>query len=201
MDAFSQTRDTQTLYFPSAVRTPRLDLVVKTAADPKAVLGDLRRTLRAAWPDVSLDQVRPLSDALELRYAGEPRSVVVLMGLLAALALVLTLAGIYGVLSRQVQERRKEMGIRLALGGGGSRVAALVVRQAMTVVATGLLLGVGGGFALGLTLRSQLYEVKPEDVRIHLVALLLLAAAALLACVVPAVRAASVDPAKVLREE
>jgi putative ABC transport system permease protein len=123
------------------------------------------------------------------------------MGVLAALAILLTLAGIYGVLSRQVQERRREMGIRLALGGSASRVAALIVRQGMTVVAAGLLAGIGGAIALGRALRSQLYEVKPEDPAIHLAGLLFLAVAALVACVIPAVRAASVDPVRVLREQ
>ena len=201
MDSVRQSGRYQTSYTPDITEVPRLDLVVKASGSPKVLLPQLRQILRAQWPNASLDQVRSLRAALELAYAAEPRRSAVLMGILAALALVLTLAGIYGVLSRQVLERRKEMGIRLALGELASRIVTRVVRQAMLVVGVGLVAGTCGALGLGDALRSQLYEVKPDDPGIHLIAVLVLAGAALLACLVPALRAASLDPARVLREE
>jgi ABC-type antimicrobial peptide transport system permease subunit len=149
---------------------------------------------------VSLDKVMTLTDAMDLQTATTTNGTA-LMGILAALAVALTLAGIYGVLTRQVQERRKEMGIRLALGGRRGQITRLVVGQAMAVVGIGLVAGVGAALALGRVLQNQLYQVRPHEPRIHLAAILTLAAAALLACLIPAVRAASADPARVLRED
>ena len=201
MDSVRQSGSYQTCYWPQATRISRQDLVVKASGNPKVLMPELRQILRAQWPNASLDRTRLLTEALELAYAAEPRRSTVLMGILAALALVLTLAGIYGVLSRQVLERRKEIGIRLALGERASAIVGRVVRQAMFVVGLGLVAGTCGALALGSVLRSQLYQVKPDDPRIHVIAVLVLASAALLACLFPALRAASLDPARVLREE
>jgi putative ABC transport system permease protein len=177
-----------------------VDLVVKAPGATRALLPELRRILRAQWPDTSLDRVQTLEVALEQGTAGNSTQVA-LMGLLAALAFVLTVAGIYGVLSRQVDGRRREMGIRLALGGSGSRVTALVVRQGMTVVALGLVAGLGGAVAMGHVLRNQLFQIQPTDPRSLFLAMLLLAVAAFLASLVPALRAARVDPVVALRNE
>lgn len=201
MDSVRQSGRYQTSYLPDITQVPRLDLVVKTSGNPRVLLPEVRRILCAQWSNASLDQVKPLTEALELAFAAEPRRATVLMGILAALALVLTLAGIYGVLNRQVLERRKEMGIRLALGERATGIVSRVVREAMLVVGMGLVAGACGALALGSVLRSQLYQVRPDDPRIHLIAVLVLAGAALLACLVPALRAASLDPARVLREE
>jgi putative ABC transport system permease protein len=93
------------------------------------------------------------------------------------------------------------MGIRLALGEQASGIVSRVVREAMLVVGLGLVAGACGALALGGVLRSLLYQVEPDDPRIHLIAVLVLAGAALVACLVPALRAASLDPARVLRED
>jgi predicted permease len=190
----------QTVYWPGASDVPRVDLVVKAPGATRALMPELRRILRAQWPDTSLDRVQTLEVALEQGTAGNSTQVA-LMGLLAALAFVLTVAGIYGVLSRQVDGRRREMGIRLALGGSGSRVTALVVRQGMTVVALGLVAGLGGAVAMGHVLRNQLFQIQPTDPRSLFLAMLLLAVAAFLASLVPALRAARVDPVVALRNE
>ena len=93
------------------------------------------------------------------------------------------------------------MGIRLALGESAFGIVSRVVRQAMFVVGLGLVAGICGALALGGVLRSQLYQVKPDDPRIHLIAVLVMAGAALLACLIPALRATSLDPARILHEE
>jgi len=197
---FRQPGKNQTLYFPGATNISRVDLVVKVNGNPRALLQDLRRVLRAQWPDTSLDRVRLLSEALSQGNESETTQVM-LMGLLAILALVLTVAGIYGVLSRQVERRRREMGIRLALGGVGREIVSLVVSQAMRVVGIGLIVGVGGSLGMGRVLRNQLFQVSPSDPYSIVPALLLLAVASLLTCLIPALRAASVDPIVALREE
>lgn len=190
----------QTLYLPGATNISRLDLVVKVRGNPEAFLPDLRRALRAQWPDASLDRVRLLAEALDQGNEAEATQVV-LMGLLAALALLLTVTGIYGVIGRQVEGRRREIGVRLALGGVGRHIVALVVSQAMRVVGIGLLVGVGGSLAMGRVLQNQLFQVGPSDPGSLVPALLLLALASFLACLIPALRAATVDPIVVLREE
>ena len=197
---FRRPGKNQTLYFPGATNISRLDLVVKVNGNPRALLPDLRRVLRAQWPDTSLDRVQLLSEALSQGNESEATQVM-LMGLLAVLALLLTVAGIYGVLSRQVERRRREMGIRLALGGVGREIVFLVASQAMRVVGIGLIAGVGGSLAMGRVLRSQLFQVSPSDPYSLVSALLLLAVASLLTCLVPAVRAAAVDRVVTLREE
>ena len=190
----------QTLYLPGASNMSRLDLVVKVNGDPRALLPDVRRLLRAQWPGASLDRVRPLTEALNQGHEAEATQVM-LMGLLAALAFLLTVAGVYGVLSRQIERRRREMGIRLALGGAGREIVFLVVSQAMWAVGFGLLVGVGGSLAVGQMLRNQLFQVSPSDPYSLIPALLLLALSALGTCLIPAVRAARVDPIVVLRDE
>jgi predicted permease len=200
MDAIRQEGHTQTIYVPTATNNSRLDLVVHAPGAVKALLPDVRRLLRAEWPDVSLDQVRPLREALKEGTASDATQVV-LMGLLAALALLLTVAGLYGALSRLVESRRREMGIRLALGGRGSQVAWLVLRQAMTVVGVGLAVGLAGAIGVGHVLRNQLFGIQPLDPVSHASALLLLAATALLASAIPALRASTTEPFEALREQ
>ena len=199
MDDIRQEGNTQTLYFPS-IGESSLDLVIKAAGGVDTLLPAVRGVLRAEWPDVSLDQVRPLSAALERGTAAEATQVV-LVGLLAALALLLTVAGIYGVLSGQVTSRRKEMGIRLALGGQPGQILGLVLRQAMVVVGLGLVLGFGGAIGLGHAIRSQLFRITPLDAPSHLSMLLLLAAFAWMAAFLPARRASRIDPCETLRDQ
>ena len=201
MDSITQAGSTQTVYLPgvpSVTASNRLDLVVNAGGTAKALLPELRRLLRAQWPDASLDRVGPLPEALEEGTAANATQVV-LMGLLAALALLLTAAGIYSVLSRQVESRRQEMGIRLALGGQGFQIVALVLRQAMAVVGFGLVVGLGGAIAMGHIIRSQLFQVQPLDLSSHASALALLTASAFLACLVPALRASRTEPSETLR--
>lgn len=200
MDAIRQEGHTQTMYLPTATASSRLDLVVHAPGAVKALLPEVRRLLRAEWPDVSLDQIRPLSEALNEGTVSDATQAV-LMGLLAALALLLTVAGIYGALSRQVESRRREMGIRVALGGRASQVACLVLRQAMAVVGVGLVVGLVGAIGLGHVMRNQLFGIQPLDPVSHVSALLLLTVTALLAAAIPALRASRTEPFGTLREQ
>ena len=123
-----------------------------------------------------------------------------LLALFAALALVLAVVGTYGVLSYGVMQRRKEIGIRMALGARPGSVLGMVLREAGGVVAVGLAAGLLGAFALTRLMRGLLYEVSAMDVATYTVVAAILAAAAIVASLVPARQAASVDPVSAIRE-
>ena len=125
----------------------------------------------------------------------------VLAAIFGALALLLALTGIYGVLNYQVSRRMPEMGIRMALGATAHNVLALVLREAFGVAITGALIGLLGSQAVAYLLVSLLYGISPSDPTSYAVAFLLLTAAALLGCWRPAWRAASASPAETIREE
>jgi len=125
----------------------------------------------------------------------------ILLGIFAAAALLLASVGIYGVMSYVTSERTHEMGIRMALGARGDQVLRLVVRQGMTRVAIGILLGLALSVALGRYLASELYGVTPLDPPTFIIGPLCLVAAAILANVIPARRATVVDPVETLRAE
>jgi putative ABC transport system permease protein len=124
-----------------------------------------------------------------------------LLGLFSGVALVLASVGIYGVMAYAVAQRTREIGIRMALGAGRSEVMKLIVRQAILLVAGGLVLGLTGAKALTRYLSSELWEVTPTDpVTLGAVSVLLVSVA-VIACMVPALRAIRVDPTIALRYE
>ncbi len=124
-----------------------------------------------------------------------------LLGLFAAIALLLAAVGIYGVMSYTVAQRTREVGVRIALGSGRARVVRLVVRQGMLPAVVGLMLGTTLALAVSGLLRSQLFEIGPADPQTFLGVFVLIAAVSLLACYLPARRAARIDPVRCLRHE
>jgi ABC-type antimicrobial peptide transport system permease subunit len=124
-----------------------------------------------------------------------------LLGIFAALALVLAAVGTYGVLSYLVTERQREIGIRMALGANRGNVLSLVLRQGLSTTVIGLVLGTAGALALTRLARSLLFEVKPTDPLTFVAVAAVITLVALFACVVPARRATKVDPIVALREE
>jgi putative ABC transport system permease protein len=135
-------------------------------------------------------------DTLALR-----RFTILLLAALAAVALVLALAGIYGVLSYAVSQRRSEMGVRIALGASRTSVLGLIVVQGMRPVLIGLVAGVVGALWLSRVMASLLFDMTAADWPTYVAVALLLAVAAVLACYVPARAALSVDVTATLREE
>jgi putative ABC transport system permease protein len=144
--------------------------------------------------------VEPLHITLS-RSIGQRRFTMLLLGLFAAVALVLAAVGIHGVLSYAVSQRRREIGIRMALGARSADLIGLVMRQGLTLAALGLACGLAGAFALTRFLSTQLFGVTPTDPGTFASVAIVLFLVALAATVAPARRAASVDPIVSLRSE
>jgi putative ABC transport system permease protein len=119
----------------------------------------------------------------------------------AGLALALAAIGTYGILAYSVSQRRREIGIHMAMGASRGRVLGMVLGQGMTLAAVGLVLGVGASFLLTRFLQTQLFNVKPSDPATLVAVTMFIATIALVACYVPARRATRVDPMVVLRDE
>lgn len=177
-----------------------MTFVLRTRNDPLALLGYVRQAVRSLDPNLPLSDVRTLegvaSDALS-----RPRFTTLLLTLFAAVALSLATIGIYGVISLLVARRRQEIGIRLALGARPTTILGMVMTRALVLAATGVAFGLTAAALLGRVIASLLYGVTPFDIATFAVVPLLLAAVALLAALVPATRAAAVDPALTLRAE
>jgi len=130
-----------------------------------------------------------------------PRFSTTLLTIFAGVALVLTVVGLYGVMSYSVAQRRNEIGIRLALGAQSRDVLLMIVKQGSLLIGLGLVIGLSGAFALTRLIASMLFGVTAKDPLTFTAVGVLLAAVALLACYVPALRATKVDPMEALRYE
>ena len=187
------------IYLPYAQRPFRtMYLVVRTTADPPAVAGDLRRAVAALDPGLAVSDVRRL-DAVVAEAAAGPRFRTILLSLMAALAIALAGAGIYGVLAFAVSQRTAEIGVRMALGAEASSVRRMVMRQGLVLSAVGILLGVGGAYVLVRVLGSLLYGISRLDALSFLAGPVFLLVVTLAASYVPARRATRVDPLVALR--
>ena len=191
--------DEGTVYTPLAGELSRF-VVLRTHADPRMVLPSLRQAARELDPNVPLTSVATV-DELVAQSLQQPRSLSTLVAAFAVVALALSVVGIYGVMAYYVQQHAKEIGIRLALGGRTADVLRLVVGQGMTVVAGGVVVGLLTAFASTRLLSSLLFGVSAADGPTFLGVSLFLIVVALVACVVPARRAWSLQPAVVLRNE
>jgi putative ABC transport system permease protein len=193
--------DPGTIYSPLGPRNRERFVVIRTAADrdPTALVPGLRQRVRELDPALAVANVATVS-ALVSEALEAPRYLSVLTGTFAISALVLSLLGIYGVMSYFVQQQARDIGIRLALGGEPSRIRRMVVRQGLTVVVAGVVIGIGGALVGARLMATLLFGVGPTDVRTLIAVPGALVIVALVACLLPARRAAAVDPATVLRE-
>jgi predicted permease len=179
-------------------------LVVRTAASPTALAAAIRRQAAAVDPEVPVWAFATMRELLG--DVAEPFTRAgTLFGLFGAVGLFLAALGLYGVMSFAVARRTREIGVRLALGAQGPDVRRLVLRAGLVQIALGTVLGIGLAAAvsrlMGRLLAASLYQVKPWDPLVFLLAPAVLAAAGLLACLPPARRAARVDPMESLRAE
>jgi len=188
------------IYYSSRMPVPQISLVVKATRDPLALVSALRHEVMALNSNLPLsspmtmDEI--LADSLERR-----RFAIQLMSVFAAIAALLATIGIYGVLAYLVDQRRREFGIRMALGAQASDVAGLVLRQGFLPVGIGLICGVGGAFGMTRYLKSLLYEISTTDPLVFSSILTAVILVALLAMSVPAHRATRVDPLEALHDE
>jgi putative ABC transport system permease protein len=189
------------MYMPYAQQPePGMALMLRTTGRPDAVAAAVRREVLALDPGQPVYSVRTLPAVMSEAVA-TPRFRTFLLGVFAALALVLAVVGIYGVMSYAVTQRTHEFGIRMALGAQGKDVLKLVVGHGMALALVGVLIGLAASFALTRVLAGLLYGVTPTDPVTFACVSLLLVAVALAACLIPARRAAKVDPMVALRYE
>jgi predicted permease len=193
-----------TVYFPYSQRPFRLQysasvVVRSVSAEPAVLFATLRTALRSADPDVP-PRISTLSSALD-DSLGERRFVIAMLGGFSLTALVLSWVGIFGVVSYGVAQRRREMGIRIALGATPASVCRLVVTDSLRMMGGGLLVGIGTAFALTRLLRGMLYGVEPLDPVAIVGAVVVLAIAGLLASWIPARSGSRIDPMAILRAE
>lgn len=175
-------------------------LVVRTSTDPMSVAPALGRAVRELDPGIALFSIAPMEELLA-RSRATARYVGTLLGAFAGLALLLAAVGLYGVVSFAVSRSSHQMGVRLALGAQRRAVVALVLNRALAVAAAGLSVGILAAFALTRTLVSLLYRVEPVDAATYLAVALLMSAVVLIASLVPALRAAALDPLVALRHD
>jgi predicted permease len=165
-----------------------------------AISADLMRTqmlnVDSSQP-VTIERMTSLVDAS----VSQPRFRALLFGFFAVLALLLAVIGVYGVIAYRVSQRTREIGLRLALGAGRANIMAGIARQGVVLASVGVGLGLIGAFWLTRFLQGMLYRISPTDALTFIGVSLLLALTALLACVLPARRAARVDPATAIRAE
>jgi predicted lysophospholipase L1 biosynthesis ABC-type transport system permease subunit len=189
------------VYFPFANRdAANIFVVTRTSQRPEAFAETLRRLVRATDPSLAIDDLRSMdtriADSLVVR-----RSPALLAGIFASVALLLAAIGTYGVLSYAVAQRRREIGIRLALGAQREQIGRQFFSLGMRLLAAGTLLGLGGAWLAGKTMESLLFDVPT----LHLATLagtaLTMILVTLVACVIPAYRASRVDPMITLRSE
>jgi putative ABC transport system permease protein len=190
--------DQGTVYWPLNERD-RHRYVLLRSAHPSDVIQSVGQAFRELDPGLALTEIATVDDLVNDSLA-RPRYLSVLVGTFGAAALVLSLVGIYGVMSYFVQQHRREIGIRLALGGDPFEVGRRVVSQGLTIIVAGVSLGLGVTFLTTRIMSSVLFGVSPTDLSTIVVVVTLLLGAGFIACVAPARRAAAVDPTEVLRE-
>ena len=175
-------------------------LIVSTSGDPAALTPSVREAVRALDPTMAVFNVATMQehvkDALFL-----PRLAGTLFGVFGGIGLILATVGLYGVISYSVSRRTREIGIRMALGAQVGAVQRLVVGQGLLLTMIALALGLPGAWMASMLASSFLYGVSPHDLATFVAVPIILIAVALLACWIPARRAARVDPQTVLRYE
>ena len=188
------------MYLPFAQRpVTDLTITVRTSGDPTRLVAPIRTAVRTLDPDQPVSAVATMSDIVSASVK-QPRDRTTLITIFASVALLLAALGVYGVMAYGVNERTREIGVRVALGAASRDVVGLVVRGALGMTSIGVALGLVGGFLASRLLGSLLFGVTATDLPTFIVASLVILGVAALASWLPARRASRVDPAVALRE-
>jgi putative ABC transport system permease protein len=188
-------------YFPYAQTGGQgMAVVIRTEGNPTAILPAARDAVHSIDRSLPLSNVKTMEQLVDAS-VGQRKLSMILLGVFSVIALLLASIGIYGVMSYSVAQRTRELGIRMALGAARPRVLALVVGQGMTLAGAGVVIGLGAAFGLTRLLATQLYGVSATDAMTFAIVAALLAGVALLATLLPAMRATRVDPVVALRDE
>jgi putative ABC transport system permease protein len=193
------------VYLPTGINAgfnfpTQMTLVVRVDSDPATFAPRLRAAVAAVDPSVPVKAVRPLDDLVS-NSAARARFTVLLLATFAAVALALGAVGVYGVVAYAVARRTREIGVRMALGARAGDVLTMVLRDGGTLTAIGVALGIAGALAASRVLAGFLFGVTPTDPAVFVAVPAVLGLVALGACVVPARRAARVDPVTALRSD
>jgi ABC-type antimicrobial peptide transport system permease subunit len=189
---------TTSLFYQALLKTV-VTFRVKTHGDTP-VAPEMRAIFHENAPGFALDQFQTMQEAVDQNTFSQ-RLGLYLVGSFAGLAVTMVFAGLYGVLSQVVSYRRREIGVRMALGATRVSVAQLVLRQGGVLVAIGLVCGLGLAMAAGRLVKSFLYEVQPVDAGTYAAVAAALVVIGLTASLLPARKAASIQPMEALRED
>jgi predicted permease len=177
-----------------------MSLAIHTSSDPRSLAGVVERQVQGLDPDQPVYRIRTMSELMS-ESMGRRRLSMFLLAIFAGVALALAAVGIYGIMSYSVAQRAHEVGIRMALGARSSDVLRMVLGQSLGLTVAGIVAGLLGSLALTNFLSSLLFDVKATDATTFLLVAVILAVVALVASLVPAYRATTVDPVDALRQE
>jgi putative ABC transport system permease protein len=177
-----------------------LNLVVRATGDPLAIVPAMRLAIRDAYPSAAVDDIETLRSRVSASVS-EPRFAMAVLSAFATVAVALAAIGLYGVLSYQVSQRRREMGVRTALGASRTSIMRLVIGEGLAITIGGVVLGLLGAAWLSRLLQAMLFGITPHDALAFGVAPIALIVVAIVATLIPARRAATTDPIEALRAE
>jgi putative ABC transport system permease protein len=195
-------QESPSIYYSSSLGRglPVMDVVVRTEGKPESLLPVVRDRVKSLDPALPVSTVRTMEEWLSVN-AAQPRLNAILLGIFAGVALLIAAIGIYGVLAYSVNQRTREIGLRMALGAPRGRVLRLILREGMLVGLIGIAAGITGALALSPALASLVFGVEVRDPKTYVAVAVTLSAIALAACVIPARSASKVDPLVALRAD
>jgi hypothetical protein len=187
-----------TFYFPVSQTGPGgMAFTLKLANDSPTIANDIRRAISSVDPEMPVVRIQPMQEWVDRALVGRRAPMLIAAGF-SGVALFLAAVGIYGVLAYGVTERKRELGVRMALGGSTGSVFRLVLRDGLVIVGVGLVAGIGGAYFVGRLMQSLLYGVEPMSVMVIGLVTVVLGVVALLASGIPAFRASRINPVVVL---
>ena len=179
---------------------PGASIGVRTSGDPAAMVKSIASAVHRVDPEIALAEPRTMEEIHD-RVLSDDRFTLILFASFAVVALLLAALGVYGVMSFSVAQRKHEIALRMALGSTRTRVISLIVREGVTLACVGLALGLIGAYFVGRSMQTTLYGIGALDLRVFGAVAVILLVSAIVACLVPARRAASVQPMQALRSE